>query len=332
MFLLLASLVLAVFSWRFIETPFRKRAVFNSRIRIFSFGSIATILLLAAGLAFYKLEGVPSRVPAEAIQYAAGRNDLAFIHELDLKSALAGEFIELGAKDKSMPVALFVWGDSHAMAAMPILDILCKENALRGVAATRSATTPLVGYEERSPFSLQTEAPAYKEAIVEFIRNNNVRNVLLIARWDYYIDLDKGTDRLRSGVLETINALQDSGATIWIIQQVPKLPWNVPHALASVVFHGGTIEEIEIPFAEIRKESQRQHKVFEGLGAQFPNVAVLDPAALFTNSSGRCRVAQDGKALFRDSNHLTVAGAMLLRPLFEAVILNTNESPAGLVR
>ena len=274
---------------------------------------------------------MPSRVPAGAIQYAAGRTDQAFIHELDLKHALAGEFIELGAKEKNLPVALFVWGDSHAMAAMPILDILCKEHSLRGVAATRSATTPLIGYEEPSPVSLRTESPAFKEAIVRFIRDNHVRNVLLVARWDYYIDFDKGTDRLRRGALETINVLQDTGARIWIMRQVPRQPWDVPHALASAVLHGGAPEEFGSPLAEIRKESQRQDTIFEGLGTLFPNVTVLDPVPLFVDTPGRCRVAQGGKALFRDSDHLSVAGAMLLRPLFQPIIEGSIKRPAGQV-
>ena len=163
MLLLLASMVLAILSWRFVETPFRKRTVLKSRVQIFSFASITTAVLLLAGLAIHQMQGVPSRIPAEAVRYANGSTDRAFLNELDLKQALAGEFIELGTGDKRLPIGLLVWGDSHAMAAMPMVDILCKEHSVRGVAATHSSTAPLVGYESKGEYSLKEESIPYNK-------------------------------------------------------------------------------------------------------------------------------------------------------------------------
>ena len=39
----------------------------------------------------------------------------------------------------------------------------------------------------------------------------------------------------------------------------------------------------------------------------------------FVISGYLCRVEEGGKALYWDDNHLTVAGAMMLRPLFEPI-------------
>lgn len=315
--LLLASTVLAALSWRFVETPFRKRMILRSRARIFSFASITTAVLLFAGIVIHKLQGVPSRIPPEAVRYANASADRAFRNQLELKEALAGEFVELGTGDKHLPINLLVWGDSHAMAAMPILDILCKEHSVRGVAATHAATAPLVGYENRSQYGLK-ESIAFNNAVVEFIRSKRVGDVVLVACWAGYVP-DGGSARLRRGLLDTISALKDSGARIWIMRQVPLQRWNVPRALASAVWHGGDPEELGLPLAEQREAYRLQDPIFEGLATRFPGVTVLDPTDLFVSPKNLCRVAEGGKALYCDTGHLTVAGAMVLRPLFEPI-------------
>lgn len=328
---LLLSFILAVLSWKFVETPFRRRVHFKKRSQIFAFAAIITTVLFFAGLAIYKLNGLPSRIPAEALQYLEenGSADPNFSRQLSLKDALNGDFHEFGNEDTNLPVSLLVWGDSHAQVEMPVLDVLCKEHSVRAVEAAHSQTAPLVGYESKGVWSLNGDSIPFNNAVVEFIRSNHISNVLIIARWDYYIDIDKGTDRLRSAVLATINALQNSGTGIWIMRQVPKYPWNVPKALASAVLHGRNVEELGRPLAEQHKESQLQDPIFEGLAAKFPNVTVLDPTDLFADASSRCRVAKDGKALYLDTDHVNVAGAMMLRPLFESIFEGISKSAAS---
>ena len=113
------------------------------------------------------------------------------------------------------------------------------------------------------------------------------------------------------------------------MRQVPEHRWNIPMALASaVVFHTGDPEELGTPLAEHRRESKRQDSIFEGLAAKFPWVTVLDPTDLFVNAMSRCRVAEGGRALYSDNHHLTIAGAMALRPLFEPIYAGIGKSSA----
>ena len=309
--LLLASLLLAVLSWKFVETPFRKRAILKTRSQILAFGGVATAVLLCAGLAIFKLHGVPSRVPAAALRYANGEaNRGDFMIDLGLKEALKGDFIELGTGNKEKPIDVFVWGDSHAMAVMPVLDILCKEHSVRGVAATHTLTAPLVGFKTRS---LKEASIVYNNSVVEFIRNKHVNNVVIVARWDVYGD----TARLHGYLIDTISRLKDTDAKIWIVRQVPKQRWNVPRVLGVVVWRGGFPEKLGLSLAEYRDQFHHQDPIFEGLALEFPKVTVLDPTALLATNN-LCPVAENGESLYWDDNHLTVAGAMLLRPLFES--------------
>jgi peptidoglycan/LPS O-acetylase OafA/YrhL len=318
--LLLASVGLAVLSWKFVETPFRQRVILKTRSQIFSFAGVTTAVLLFAGLAVFISHGLPSRLPADALRYANISPDLVFKKELSLKQALAGDLFELRTSNKQQPIKLLVWGDSHAMAVMPVFDTLCEEHAIRGVAATHAGTTPLVGFEDNNPSSLREECIPYNNAVVDFIRKRRVRDVILVARWG-----GKETWQLRRCLLATLDILKGSCTRIWVMRDVPIQRWNVPDALASAIWHGDDPEKLGLPLAEYRAEFQHQDPVFQGLTRLFPQVTVLDPTDLFVSTNNLCRVESGGKALYCDKDHLTVAGAMLLRPLFEPIFANMSE-------
>jgi peptidoglycan/LPS O-acetylase OafA/YrhL len=338
--LLFASLALAVLSWRFVETPFRKRTIVRSRPLLFGVVGVATALLLFAGLAIHRSEGLPSRLSPDMLRYAAGEKDRgAFLTSLPLKNAQSGDLIELGAGDKLRPVSLLVWGDSHAMATMSVLDALCKEHSIRGVAATHSARPPLVGYERQGEAALNdgrlaVEHAAFNRAIVEFVRSSRVGDVVLIACWGGYLRDGDGylkdgeAARLRRGLLDTIILLKEAGARIWIMKQVPRPGWNVPQALTSAVIFGRNPEALGLSLSAHREASQLQSPIFEGLTNKFSGVSVLDPTDLFVAGSGRCRVVVSGKPLYWDDHHLSVAGAMLLRPLFEPIYEGIGKGPS----
>jgi hypothetical protein len=59
--------------------------------------------------------------------------------------------------------------------------------------------------------------------------------------------------------------------------------------------------------------------------AKHPNVGLLDPTGPLLNQYGLCRVAKDGNSLYWDDNHLSHAGSMELRPLFEPILKKLSE-------
>ena len=314
--LLIVSMALAVISWKYVETPFRKRNVFKSRPAIFAFAGITTVVILLAGLFIYRSHGVPSRIPAAALQYANGGSDRDFVSNVSLKDARSGKFVEFGKIDKDLPIDVMVWGDSHAIAVMPVIDYLAKEYSIRGAAATYVSTCPAVGFESIGKWSLKRDSVAFNDAVVSFIRDKKVSNVVMVGFWGSYMDHGDST-RIRRGLIDTIDALKGTGTRIWIVRQVPQQQYhNVPVALAlATIYHRGDPETFGIPLAEQRKAYNTQNCIFEGLD-RYPRVTVLDPTGSFVDSDSICRVAKNGKALYIDNQHLTVAGAMELRPLF----------------
>ena len=321
--LLLASLILAVISWKFVETPFRQRVVLKTRSQVFTFAGVTGMVSLLAGLAIFKSQGVPSRLPAEALRHLNGERRCIFDHDLSMEQALAGDFIELGAGDKKKTIELMVWGDSHAMAVMPVLDSLCEEYSVRGVAATHSATAPLVGYRSGKSDFLD-QGIAYNNAVVDFIRDQRVRNVVIVANWGVYTIGNKELMPLSRCLSDTLDVLKVTGAKIWIMRQVPKQPWDVPDTLASTVWRGQNSGNLGLPVKEHLQEFRRQSPIYEGISTRFPSVTILDPTDLLVTND-LCGVLKNSQALYCDDNHLTVAGAMLLRPLFEPIFVDDKK-------
>ena len=224
---LLAGAVLAILSWKFVETPFRQRRIFNGRRPIMALAgcSMLTLVLLGLGVGWH---GVPSRMPGRALGYADSRNHRAFLNQVSLEQALAGSFVELGAQDANAPISVLVWGDSHAMSVTPVIDELCRQFAQRGVQATHSSTAPVLGYVSTGVYSLKGESPAFANAIVSFVAQKHVRNVIVTASWSSY----PASDSFKAGFRSTVQAIMDAGARVYVLKDVPFPGYDVPSSLS----------------------------------------------------------------------------------------------------
>jgi hypothetical protein len=314
-FLVAISFLLAAVSLRFVETPFRKNPPSRKRVLLVASTSLCGLLLLSFSI--QRLDGVSARLPREMLRYANARFDFnpAFHSELTLQDAQAARFLFFGSKRLDEPLNLFVWGDSHAMAVLPALDDLSKQHSMRACAATHAETPPLVNYVPAGPYSLGNEAPAFGRAVLKFVRANHIPNVMLIARW-------KGYEAGQSPVFhaafdETINALREFGAKIWVMEEVPNFPWNVPKALARAALFGEAREKVSLPLSEYLRQIASQLREFAPYAGA--RVVLLSPQDYLAHDLNVPSCSADGMALYTDVHHLTIHGCRLLRPMFAPI-------------
>src|SRR4029079_13291638 len=122
-----ASVLVAAVSWRWIEQPFRQRRYAISRPILFGSAAAATVWAVTFGFAVEFLDGVPSRLPAQAQVAYSAKSD-----SYDSKSlpCLEGEkdyLRDMGEVEGCprllgpplQPLRYVVWGDSHAEAIAP---------------------------------------------------------------------------------------------------------------------------------------------------------------------------------------------------------------------
>ncbi len=316
--LLTASAALAVLSWKYVETPVRKKLVLRSRPQVFAFAGASTAILLAFGWFVCRHDGLPSRIPENARRYAASRDHRAFLNEITLEQALAGQFVELGLQKTDQPITVLIWGDSHAMSLTPVIDELCRRHARRGIQATRSATAPVLDVSSKS-VGLKKDSDAFNKAVLDFIAQRKVKNVILAAYWDWY----PPSDSIKTGLVSTVRAIMALGANVYLVKDVPDQGFNVPRFAALTTMRNGSLAELGLSKQQIQMSNREFNQAFEQ--STRTGAIVLDPSAYFLNDNGIYGVVKNGQILYSDGNHLTIEGARILSPLFEPIFSRSVE-------
>jgi peptidoglycan/LPS O-acetylase OafA/YrhL len=311
--LLFLCFFLSVASWKFVEIPCRRRRIVRSRTAVFLLASATASILFLIGIGISRFDGVGARLPEAVLRFANGRFDFkpSFNSELSLQDAEAGRFLSLGLNRPENPIQLLVWGDSHAMATLPALDYLCNEYSVRAFAAIHSETPPLLGYAPTGSYSLGQDAPAFGQAVIKFIREEQIRNVILIARWKGY-NAGKSVE-FHLALKETLTELQKCGAKIWIMQEVPNFSWNVPRALARAALFNIDPKNLNLPLNTYFEQIAEQEHEF--MQATTSNVFILNPAK-YLSKGAVVPSSENGFPIYRDVHHLTIHGTILIRPMF----------------
>jgi len=314
--LLLASFLLAVLSWKFVETPFRQRRWLGERSQIFKFAGFTLGMFFVMGSAVYICKGFPARFSAQALAFASAQNSQGFQDQTDLERAKAGRFTELGSASSSQPIHVLLWGDSHAKSIAPALDTLCKEYSQRGVMSAYGATAPVLNFISTNPGSLRERSPKVAELVAAFVAAQHIKNVVITARWNTYPD----SAEFKENLIHTVRTLMNSGAHVYVLKDVPNCGFNVPRITALNALRGIDLEALGTTKEQHQKSEAALEPTFEKLAEL--GATVMDPSDLFLTSRGSYRIIKDGELLYVDSNHLSLKGAALLvpllRPLFKA--------------
>jgi len=311
--LLLASFVLAVLSWKLVETPFRQRRWLSSRRQVFTFAGVVTGVFISFALTVAAFQGIPARFPASALAYAASRDSHGFREVISPDNALAGHFTELGSAKSTQPIRVLVWGDSHAMAIAPAIDTLCREYSQRGVLAAFHSTAPVQHYVSAGPHGLGSVSPKVADSVVAFIARQHIPHVIMTAKWDAFA----ASAEFRADLIATVRTLMASGAQVLVLKDVPAPGFDVPRIAALTALRGGDLDALGLAKEKHQQATAALEPTFAELAQM--GATVVDPAGLFLNSRGLYGVLKKDHVLYYDSHHLTREGAELLSPLFKPV-------------
>lgn len=313
-----AAVVVAPISWRFVEQPFRHKA-FPPR-QMAALLAVGGALLLATALLLWATRGIPQRHTPEANRLAAGQMDFDRRREQCENRPAASGYCPLG--DPGKPASFLLWGDSHAGALFPALDVSARRLRIGGKAAVWSGCSPLIGFDEprRNCRSGNAAALAYA------VSTQEIRVVILAARWDYArlgrISLDRGTLERDSGPFEaaldrTVAALRAAHKRVILVGDVPGFDWDVPSRLAAAARFGVSPG----PIPNLQTVRQRQGLVEQMLAerTQADGIAYLPLLEHFCNVE--CRTELDGAPLYNDSHHLSATGAQrIVEPLITPLL------------
>lgn len=315
------ALLGAVLSWRYVETPFRKRKLGATRRSVFVLAGAGLAATLASGLLCVFMRGFPQRVPPQAQRFAEAKSDRSFINELTIEDARSGKLVPIGRSDRTARPTVLVWGDSHAMAALPAVDELLKERRLSGCAATHSSTAPVLDWYMQTRYGLNEDAPAFNDCVFAHISHHRIPIVILSAYWSACATSSGGSPTpFASSLLATVRRLVSIGSHPWILMDVPIHRFDVPTTLARSTLFGAGVESLcarpTVDDAWDRIPRRTIDEIVRTGGR------VIDPKPHFLSQDGRYYLVElDGVALYRDEQHLTTNGArLILLPLLRETL------------
>jgi hypothetical protein len=339
-------MVLAYFSWRYVEMPFRNKQRFG-RKQVFFLGSIGSLFFISIGFIGHFDKGnflrFDKELFAQGLAAQTNENRMRQICRVDSVTSLnlPNDQCWYGTGD----FKILVWGDSHVDT--PSLTLSEALPMARVYHAGHAACPPVLGLilvrnnsSDCSDFNIQ---------VFEFLKRERFDAVVLSARWRPYAEgtpFDNGeggvdvftskystSSRFASEeerFASVINAYVESiekvatavfPGTVFLVYQIPEVGFNVPDAFFKTIRRGEQSTKVLTTSYDIYKSSNK--RVFDALDRiASPNLVRIFPHTSLCNADvkERCVVVKDGKILYIDEDHLSIDGARIVTATYVAAI------------
>ncbi|WP_104201871.1 acyltransferase family protein [Billgrantia saliphila] len=334
------SLLLAWFSWRYVELPFRNRLNFT-RPQIFKSALVMSCLMIGVGLYGSHSQGIPWRFDEEVESLAMVRSQ-KHINSENCQST-PGNLRPLDAicvYNESGERTVVVWGDSQAT---PLVGPIAERVDALGMQVKQFVYTnclPIAGYT-RSDDPL---CGRHNEQVLEYVLEDaSVELVVMLGRYPLQFEglafnngeggiehdeavravpmdrLDMANNPLRVEEVgrllqETVNRMIEAGKRVVLIYPVPEVGWDVPYLLSKERLYGiERFSPLSTSYEVFKQRTSSSYEQFSRIG-EHDNLLKVEPASLFCNTyiPSRCAAQIEDEILYYDNNHLSVTGASML--------------------
>lgn len=324
------SIALAWLTYKLLEYPLRSRAITIKSTFILIFLMVITALF---SLMVYKKNGLPSR-PMQS-KYSTYANSISIpdrqkdCFEIDhAYERKEGWFCHLG--DKSRPAKYFAYGDSHAGMLIPALEKFASENEVDILLTGTSGCPPLLGIQSMrgKPSIDRYNCKKLNQRIFNYVKDNQIPNVILAARWTYYtggiskpaeinyLSLDESREigkeysrnSFKIALEKTLAEYKNIGVNVFIVQDTPQQRSDPKDILR---LSRPSDEDINSHSVSTIEHRENQSSVNKELELRAKNLINLDNLLCDAQS---CPLVQNGKFLYSDDDHLSIEGALRIYP------------------
>ena len=334
---LVMVLAMSYLTWKYVETPFRKKGLIGRpRLAIFVVGGGG--LLIAFGVAGYFSSGFPGRYDDATYFLMSASNDRN-PRQQECNTGGVGyrnpsEACVLGSKDNVVAVLL---GDSHADSIAHPLSIEMERRGIGAKQMTYGGCPPVREVFRRGDF----RCADYYHEVLKVIQDPSIKTVVLMARWSIYSEgqaFDNGeggvehgvdgiwvdvgvaeVDRSRSlpvrkkAIVDAfageVLELLSSGKRVVIVYPVPEVGWSVPEYAAKKFARTGDAS-VSTSYQVYLDRNLDVIMAFDGIGEREGLFRVRPHSKLCDSIvPGRCVAAVGGDVFYFDDDHLSNRGA-----------------------
>lgn len=332
-FLVVLTFLFSFITWKYVESPFRKGGSKRGRVFFFSASGVAALLLVGAvfhaGHGFPARFGMPDSLVKSFSRVDAKCFDRPYSHEVSEWLCTIGD-----AGDKGD--VFLMAGDSHMYSMIPVFDNWAKFNSFTGLYAGYSGCPPLLSIYALRPDQLEKSCHELNDRIFNYVKEHNISNVVLAARWTYYTDggysgknfsylglspdevgsADSSVNAFFVGLGKTIQAYADIGVKVHLIAQVPQQLYH-PGEIYKRAYEGQEKLDLIIQDLSVSRDKHLtlQSLVnghFKTLEEKYPeSLEVIDFTDFFCDEA-RCLVGENDKSFYFDGDHLSEYGSIRL--------------------
>ncbi|MGI1679641.1 MAG: acyltransferase [Cellvibrionaceae bacterium] len=333
------SFILAYISWRFIETPFRKKDK-TSRLTIFSFAIIGSIFFMGLGVMGHLKGGFENRFdwPTDIVDSYDYSPRAKECFDRDNVHTRDDWFCDL-YNDGSTPQFL-VFGDSHSLSLLDLFTDIATEKKVPGVFAGINSCVALLNVHSLHDKQHLRNCNQLNARVLQYAIEKKIQTVFLVSRWTFYTeggykgddfsyisttengDASKEESRraFEIGLKSTIEAYKEAGINVYFVEQVPEQL----HPADKVYYH--SFEQKDITAEESIQSlsvSREEHEKFQSyVNSQFslyPEMNIISLEDIYCNET-TCPIGSSTEALYFDNNHVSKLGATKAKEVFEKYV------------
>ena len=322
-----ASALLALLSWRFVETPFRKKTWLprTKPLLLSVVGTSATIFMMAGVIDLQ--EGMPERLTGRAQQLFQSQQQPHYYDGNPEYDKIQKDQVPIRG-DRNGDYTIMVWGDSHGMAIMPAVDEICREKNIKCYQLTYPHSAPLL-LDEWFDESAKYDYVSHNQACFDFAVRNQVDQIVMIGYWMRYdreMLFGKHEVSLESALQTTLQEVTSLGIPVVLLEDYPIYEKHIETIMLRSAWKDEDLSGYGMELQRHRKRSLRQHRVFQSLN--FPNLTVHDPTTCFLDEQGFLPLQKNDLSFYCDADHLSEYGANKLIPLVNQIIETPNPRTA----
>lgn len=318
--LVFSSFILAYISWKYVESPFRKKDNF-SRKTILIFTGFGSLAFIAIGIAGQVTDGFNKRATQSGDTLESIEKRWAINH--GLSQSCNGDFTLSPECRTAEDPEILIWGDSFAMHLVE--GVLASKPDAKIIQMTKSSCGPFFDVSRvtlpDNPVGWAKECLDFNQKVRQWIQENkSVKYAVLSSPFYTYIS-EEHSLLFRDGELvqanihraaaefdKTLNELKSYGITPIIFSPPPTNGNNLGRCLAQAEWNGDALGTCNFPRTELIPFSQRAYDFLDMLDDQYKIVRLDDLICDKTT----CKTNMDSTFIYRDKFHLSMEGSALL--------------------
>ncbi len=339
-FLLIVSFILSLFSWRYIEQPFRNKKIINNKnfIKILLI-FISTLVFLASLMYLGKINSIKKKLP-EAINqsFSVSNNNHCFGLEGSHLKKSEKWYCEVG--NNKAAISFIVIGDSHASASIPGFEIAAIKKNTKGIVAGYAGCPGLLSIQSIRPDNKIKDCLMLSKKIFNYVKEKKIKNIFFVSRWNYYTGDEynrnefqpiTSSDNLFSnkknskkdfikGLEYTIKSYNDIDVKPIFVYQAPLQLYDPEFVyLNAYDFNNNKIDlnKLEKFSVNLKKNLDSQkfiRKNIQILKKSNYNIKEIDLNDLFCNKV-KCLIGNEKNSFYGDNDHLSKEGAKFINKI-----------------